>query len=550
MAAESLDRISGPVPGIEESLEPGPAEEGPLDHELLATLSEIARIATADLELRSMLQRITDALARRFGWDLVALVRVDRELSRYFCEALTCAEPTDIYVGYNRPLGSGVVGTVAASGEPTVIDDVRTCTNFIDTLPGARSEICVPVIHRGHVVALLNVESLRPAAFRGQLALVQAIADQIAGAIASARLYDETQRRSGHLESLTEISRVTLAGGQLDERLHRIASYLRLRFDLELVAILVSDRSGLLWKHRAIVQREPAPPIDRNRWPTSAGIAGRSVRTGQTQYAPDVRADPDYVGMRDSVRAELVVPLRFSEPILGCITCGAADAEVLTPEVIALLGAMGVQVAGAIELAVLNDRLAESQRALEDANRRLAGANLELHRQTLVDGLTGVANRRCFDERLETEWRRAARAGEHLALAIVDVDCFKAYNDALGHIQGDTCLRQLAEALSSALRRSGELVARYGGEEFVALMPRMGPEEALEHAETLRARIESLGLDHPSTTVAPHVTVSIGVVSIIPNSRFRSEAFVHAADEALYRAKEGGRNRVELGEVP
>lgn len=191
----------------------------------LEILNEVARIATLDLEARPMLQRITDALASKFGWEFVALITIDRERDAFLCEALTTTAETAVHVGYTRPLGSGVVGEVAATGEAVVIDDVLTYPNYIETLPGARAEICVPVRHHGRIVAVLNLESTRRAAFHGQLRLLTGVADQIAGAIACGQLYAELQQVTTQLEQKTRALEDANAHlGRAIETLHRIST--------------------------------------------------------------------------------------------------------------------------------------------------------------------------------------------------------------------------------------------------------------------------------------------------------------------------------------
>ena len=145
----------------------------------LALLNELARITTEDLELWPMLQRITDTLSARLGAELVSLVRIDRAAGRFVCDAVTSSLPTEVEVGYSRELGSGVVGLVAESGEAVLLDDVRTFPGYVETLSGVASELCLPIRHRGEVVALLNLESLRPAAFRDRLPLISAVAEQV-----------------------------------------------------------------------------------------------------------------------------------------------------------------------------------------------------------------------------------------------------------------------------------------------------------------------------------------------------------------------------------
>lgn len=167
-----------------------------------------------------------------------------------------------------------------------------------------------------------------------------------------------------------------------------------------------------------------------------------------------------------------------------------------------------------------------------------------LHDMAYQDGLTGIANRRCFDERLQTEWCRAHRAGTPLGLLILDVDHFKRYNDRHGHQAGDACLRAVAQALMHVPCRSHDMIARYGGEEFVCLLPGCQLEGALQKAECLRIAVGELGIPHLDSPVSDHVTVSIGAASITPDDDKAPETLLDRADEQLYRAKGEGRNRV------
>lgn len=172
--------------------------------------------------------------------------------------------------------------------------------------------------------------------------------------------------------------------------------------------------------------------------------------------------------------------------------------------------------------------------------RLLAEANDRLERQSTTDGLTGVANRRKFDEALDSEWHRAARAGTSLSLLMVDIDHFKRYNDRYGHIAGDECLRKVANLLASSVRRAGELLARYGGEEFVLLLPGADRELARQTAQRCLDRLAHLALPHASAPSGV-VSVSIGVAQVFPQADDEPESLVNAADAAMYRAKMAGR---------
>jgi diguanylate cyclase (GGDEF)-like protein len=178
-----------------------------------------------------------------------------------------------------------------------------------------------------------------------------------------------------------------------------------------------------------------------------------------------------------------------------------------------------------------------------ERTRDLAAVNDKLAALSMTDGLTGIANRRRLDEVLAQELARAARARAPLALLMIDVDYFKPYTDCYGHPQGDACLRRLAALLQSHARRASDLAARYGGEEFVLIAADLDPDAALALAEAIRADFEALGQPHERAPLG-RVTISIGVVALVPQASTGPEEMLRMADQALYRAKEQGRNRV------
>jgi diguanylate cyclase (GGDEF) domain len=161
-----------------------------------------------------------------------------------------------------------------------------------------------------------------------------------------------------------------------------------------------------------------------------------------------------------------------------------------------------------------------------------------------IDGLTGLANRRRFDETLQLEWRRCRRNDSPLALLMIDIDHFKLYNDRYGHQAGDSCLQAVAATLKAAFGRAQDLVARYGGEEFVCLLPECDHAAAKPKADALVQAVAALGLPHESSPTAATLTISLGIAVIIPNVSRSPEDLVMAADAALYQAKQQGRNQV------
>lgn len=179
-------------------------------------------------------------------------------------------------------------------------------------------------------------------------------------------------------------------------------------------------------------------------------------------------------------------------------------------------------------------------------NRQLRKLNLYLRDLAELDSLTGIANRRHFDVVLDEELRRARRREYSVALLMCDIDFFKSYNDQYGHVQGDACLHQVAQLIKEQARRPGDLAARYGGEEFAVILPALDAAEARAIAEAICQKIAAQRIPHAGSKVADHVTISIGVAALVPTSETSQKQLIEQADEALYRAKNLGRNRVEV----
>jgi diguanylate cyclase (GGDEF)-like protein len=186
--------------------------------------------------------------------------------------------------------------------------------------------------------------------------------------------------------------------------------------------------------------------------------------------------------------------------------------------------------------------------------RKLAEQELlETHRilkwQAQTDGLTGVGNRRSFDRELKQEWNRHTRSVSSLSVALLDVDCFKQFNDQYGHLAGDDCLKRVAEAIKSQMRRSGDSASRYGGEEFAVILPDTDTHGAKAILQSIVSGVRELNIPHPSSTVARGVvTVSIGCATTVPTKADSPAYLLEHADQALYQAKEGGRDRLILVE--
>jgi two-component system, chemotaxis family, response regulator WspR len=185
----------------------------------------------------------------------------------------------------------------------------------------------------------------------------------------------------------------------------------------------------------------------------------------------------------------------------------------------------------------------EAHRALRESQQQLLERNQELQRLTNVDGLTGLSNRRYFNEYLEAEWKRAVRTQRPLSILMIDVDHFKQYNDTYGHIAGDEVLKKISHAMKDHFKRSTDLTARFGGEEFVIILSDTPPSSALYLGNNICQAVESLNIPHIASSVGKYLTISVGGATVIPQSRDTFSRLVDAADKALYEAKRAGRNR-------
>jgi diguanylate cyclase (GGDEF)-like protein len=345
----------------------------------------------------------------------------------------------------------------------------------------------------------------------------------------SRRTLAELERHAELMEMLSQVSRVALEEDEdLPRVLHRIVFYISARMPVGVAGILLLDESGrnfVLEVTEGALALEPLGEGDT--WPIDRGVVGRCVRTGAAQLITDPESDPDYLIGNPLVRSEYIVPIRIRERTIGVLNLESAEPDTFTPAVCRIFDQLALQIAGAVHVSRVN--------------QRLAAANRELERLSQRDGLTGLPNRRTFDRALAEAWHGARELARPLAVLVADLDHFKALNDAWGHLHGDLCLRQVAGELQRQVSGEGDLVARFGGEEFAVLLPGRDLRSARQLAERLRRGIAGL---HLLGAAGRQVTLSIGVASVRPHGGDPAE-LVASADRALYRAKHAGRDRVE-----
>ena len=238
----------------------------------------------------------------------------------------------------------------------------------------------------------------------------------------------------------------------------------------------------------------------------------------------------------------MVTAMNETASLKAAFEAGATDYVTKPMDFVELLA----RVRSSLKLKQEIDRRKLREEELMNVLTRLEEINQRLEHLSLLDGLTGVANRRLFDRTLYSEWRRAIRYGTPISLIMADIDEFKKYNDFYGHPSGDECLKRVAGAMQVNVKRAGEIVARYGGEEFAVVLPNTDMRGAAAVGEILRKAVETLEIQHGPAALHRLVTISLGVASAVPQRTDTSTELVEDADRALYQAKQAGRNRVEL----
>lgn len=348
-------------------------------------------------------------------------------------------------------------------------------------------------------------------------------------------LEQQVQHQSDSERIVAAITQRIRQSLELDEILQTTANEVRQLFDVDRVVIYQFDSD---WSGRVAVES-----LAEN----STSILGLHVmdtcfqsthavyyQQGNSRAIADIEAaklSSCHADLLRSlrIRANLVVPILQHEQLWGLLIAHQCrSTRQWQQSEVNLFNQLASQAAIAIQQSELYQRLHQ--------------ANQELQRLAASDGLTQVANRRCFDDTLNAEWQRLSKEQAPLSLILGDVDCFKLYNDNHGHLAGDDVLRHVAAAISQAVQRPADLVARYGGEEFAVILPETDTECAIAVAAEIQQQISRLKLSHPYSQVSEFVTLSLGIATTVPDDQSSPESLVAAADQGLYQAKAQGKN--------
>ncbi|MEG4282603.1 diguanylate cyclase [Microcoleus sp. A006_D1] len=300
-----------------------------------------------------------------------------------------------------------------------------------------------------------------------------------------------------------------------------------------------------------------------------AGLPGIVWNTGYPQWITDLLKDRNFVrshlASKAGLRSAFGFPIRASGQVVGVMTFFCREKQPSDEDLLQMMAAIGSQLGQFVKRKYAeqelqeaeasirflyeqekqqSEKLAQQNLALEQTKLELEAANQALHRLASVDGLTQIANRRCFDKTLQSEWQRMAREKEPLSLILLDIDFFKLYNDRYGHQGGDECLKKVAEILDRNAHRGGDLAARYGGEEFAVILSGTDARGTQRVAELIRRDLNAMAIPHEGSKISESLTASMGVASAVPAPELSVEWLIGEADRALYQAKLEGRDRI------
>jgi diguanylate cyclase (GGDEF)-like protein len=484
----------------------------------LRLLADVGRLVTDSLGEREMLERTLDVIVKQYGYAETAISMLVSE-DMLEVAAISGTQDFGYRPGYRQSMESGIIGHVAKTRQAHLAGDISQDPYYFSSAVREGSAIGMPMLDEEQLLGVMYVESSRTSELKeDDLETLQTVANQVATAIQKARLYARTQEHLQVMTTLQYISNAVASSLDLDQILKNVIQLLKESFGYTYLSIYLLDGDTL---HLGAQLGYPADMLIREI-PITKGVIGRTARSRQTQLVRDVRADSDFLRGSYEVRSEIAVPLIKEGNVLGVLNVESNNHTPPGENDASLLNTL----AGTVAIAIDNARM-----------------HADVKRMAMTDVISGLSNRRAFDEILEAEIVRASRYHQQLSLIILDLDSFKEYNDKWGHPAGDVRLREVADLLRLTVREP-DVAARYGGEEFAVILPNTSKPGAVKLAERLRYAAEKSA---PSVTGAktpvPGYTISLGVATF-PDDATSIEELLLMADNAELMAKRLGKNRV------
>ncbi|HYG98898.1 MAG TPA: sensor domain-containing diguanylate cyclase [Terriglobales bacterium] len=413
--------------------------------------------------------------------------------------------------------GSGVVGEAAKHNRVVNVGDLSKLSDRVP-LPEARSELTIPLVAGNRVVGVFDLQSTQESFFdEARVQLAKLLAVKISLAVRDAWLRKVERQRASQMDAISAIARQTATLTEFEELLARFCALVLQAFPVDHVAILLLDEQRLVLRSHC---GRLSPSLQEGReLSTEAGLCGRALATQSPVFSEDIGEDLNYAPFFSPSRSELAVPLISFGQALGVLLLASRKEDAFGHSDLRPFESIADVCAAVLQNAMHFDQV-----------RRLA----------YRDGLTGLFNRRFYEMRLPEEMERARRYSSTFSLMLIDLDGFKGLNDCYGHQVGDEVLRRLAGLFSRHFRRS-DIVCRFGGDEFAVLLPQTSAACAFAAAEKLNRELSQVEIPN----ISQPVTLSIGIASYPEHAQVQDE-LLRAADGALYRVKQAGRNGVSV----
>jgi diguanylate cyclase (GGDEF)-like protein len=484
----------------------------------LGLLEEVGRQVTNSLDEKEILERTLEIVVDKFGFAEAAislLIRADiLEVA-----AISGTQDFGYQCGFQQKTGQGIIGHVGETRQAYLTGDVSRDPYYFSSADRNGSAIGVPMLDKEELLGVIYVESATKDELQADhVQTLQTLANQVATSLQKARLYARTQKHLQVMTTLQSISHAVTSSLDLDEILNNVIQLLKDSFGYSYLSIYLLEENALyMGAQLGYPDTEIIYEI-----PINSGVIGRTARNRETQFIHDVSLDSDFLPAAYEVQNEIAVPLLKDNHVLGVLNVESKGDPPLTENDVKVLNTL----AGSVAVAIDNARL-----------------HAEVKLMAMTDVVSGLANRRAFDETLYAEITRASRYSQPISLIILDLDSFKEYNDKWGHPAGDIRLKEIADLLRSNVR-DPDLAARNGGEEFAIILPNTSKGGALRLAERLCRSAESLAphKNEDNWSIAGY-TISLGVATY-PDDATSVEELLLMADNAELMAKRLGKNQV------
>lgn len=485
----------------------------------LSLLQQVSERLVKSLDEKEIYQIAIQAIGDIFGYDetAISLATGDNQLELV---AIGGLKDYGFERGFRQEIGQGIMGHVAKTSKPYYTASVEQDDFYYHPEgQGVGAALGVPMRYEDKLIGVIYIQNATPNSIvEADIPVLETLANHLASALQNARLFADVRDHLIAANSLQFISQIITSSLDLEKIFSTVVTLLQENYGYNHVSIYQLEGDVL----RLGAQVGCPADLAIHEIRITSGVAGRAIRTRQIQFLPNVKDDPSFLRASHEVQSEICVPLVKDKIVLGVLNVESTELRPLTQKDVDLLDAFARPVAMAVDNARLHARV-----------KSLA----------LTDGLTGLINRRAFDQHLETEIVRAARYAQTISLIILDIDSFKVYNDLHGHPAGDERLKAIAGILAENVRHP-DIAARYGGEEFAVILPHTDKTGALVMAERLRiaaAYQSSDNIPSPGHPVAGY-TISLGVATF-PHDGKTSKELLLAADNAELHAKRLGKNQ-------